>query len=76
MTRQDAHSMTESMKEVMNSWNSAKKDGVQDKSHSEDHDDSLFRERDVVPPKQVELTLNVFKLLYGGHGLPLASAQI
>ena len=68
--------MTESMKEVMNGWSSAKKDSVQNKSYSKDHYDSLFCKRDVVPPKQVELTLNVFKLLYGGHGLPLASAQI
>ena len=65
--------MTESMKEVMNRWNRAKENSVQNKSHSKDHDDSLFRERDVVLPKQVDLALNVFKLLYGGHSLPLGS---
>ena len=68
--------MTESMKEVMNGWNSAEKDSVQDKTHGEDHDDRLFRECDVMFPKQVDLALNIFKLLYGGHGLPLGSVQI
>ena len=68
--------MTESMKEVVNGWDSTKKDGVQDKTHSEDHNDGLFGERNIMFPKQVELSLNVVKLLYGGHGLPLGSVQI
>jgi hypothetical protein len=66
MTRQDAHSMTESMKAVMYGWDSAKEDGIQDKTDGEDHDNSLFRERDV---------MNVLKLLYSGHSLPLGSVQ-
>lgn len=68
--------MTESMKEVMNGWDSTKKDRIQDKGHREDHNDGLFCERDVMFPKQVDLSLNVFKLLYGGHGLPLGSVQL
>ena len=63
--------MTESMKEVMYGWDSAKENRIQDKTHGEDHDDRLFRERDIMFPKQVYLSLNVFELLYGGHGLPL-----
>ena len=59
------------MKEVVNRRSSAKEDGIQDKAHGEDHDDRLFRERDVMSPQQVELVLNVFELLYGVHGLPL-----
>ena len=62
--------MTESMKEVMYGWDSTKENRIQDKTHGEDHDDRLFRERDIMFSKQVYLSLNVFELLDGGHGLP------
>ena len=71
MTRQNAHSMTEPVEEIMDGWDIAKEHCVQDKSYCEYYDDSLLRQRDVMFPKQMDLSLNVLELLYGCHDLPL-----
>ena len=69
MTRQNSHRMTESMEEIMNGWGSTKEHRVQDKSDGEDHNHCLLGQRDIMFPKQVYLSLNVFELLDGGHRL-------
>ena len=71
MTRQNPHSMTEPMEEIMDSWDITKEHRVQDKSHRTYHDDRLLRQRDIMLPKQMDLSLNVFELLYGCHRLSL-----
>ena len=76
MTRQNSHRMTESMEEVMNSWDSAKEHRIQDKSDSEDHDHCLLGQRDIMFPKQVDLALNVLELLSAGHALPLSLLEM
>ena len=63
MARQNPHSMTESVEEIMDSWNIAKEHCVQDKSYGAYHDNSLLRQRDIMLPKQMDLSLNVFELL-------------
>jgi hypothetical protein len=71
MTRQNSHGMSKSMEEIMYSWDIAKEHRVQDKSYCAYHDDSLLRQRDIMFPKQVYLSLNVFELLDGCHRLSL-----
>jgi len=69
MTRQNSHGMSQSMEEIMDGWDIAQEHRVQDKSYCAHHDDSLLRQRDIMFPKQVYLSLNVFELLDGGHRL-------
>ena len=76
MTRQNSHRMTESMEEIMNGWGSTKEHRVQDKSDGEDHNHCLLGQRDIMFPKQMDLPLNVFELLYGGHALPLSLLEV
>ncbi len=59
------------MEEVMHGWDIAKEHRVQDKSDCEYHDHRLLGERDIMFPKQMDLPLHVFELLYGGHSWPL-----
>ena len=67
MTRQNSHGMSKSMEEIMYGWDIAKEHRVQDKSYYTYHDESLLRQRDIMFPKQVSLSLNVFELLDGCH---------
>ena len=71
MTRQNSHGMSQSMEEIMYSWDIAKEHRVQDKSDCAYHDDSLLRQREIMFPKQMYLSLNVFELLDSGHRLSL-----
>ena len=76
MTRQNAHGMTEPMEEIMDGWDIAKEHCVQDKSYCEYYDDSLLRQRNIMFPKQMYLSLNVLELLYGCHGLPFCLLSV
>ncbi len=71
MTRQNSHRMSKSMEEIMYSWDIAKEHRVQDKSDCAYHDNSLLRQRDIMFPKEMYLSLNVFELLDGCHRLSL-----
>ena len=59
------------MEEIVDGWDIAKEHRVQDKSYGAYYDDGLLRQRDIVFPKQMYLSLNVFELLDGGHRLSL-----
>ena len=76
MTRQNSHRMAESVEEIMHGWDSTKEHRVQDKSDGEYHDHRLLGQRDIMFPKQMDLPLNVFELLYGGHALPLSLLEV
>jgi hypothetical protein len=63
MTWNDSQGMAQFMKEIVQRWHVNKERGVEHKGRDSDHGQRLFDNADVMPPKDVELSLDVRKLM-------------